>query len=334
MKDVLIVGCGSIGRRHAANAARLASVTVFDTAAQRLADAARTLNLASSTSLEEALARKPNAVVVATPQVTHLNIASAAITSGADVLIEKPIACSLDGLPEFLERAEQRHKRVRVVCNMRFHPAVAALHDHIALIGKPLFARAQYGNYLPNMRPGVDYRELYCARAETGGGVILDAIHEIDYLMWLFGPVARVNAVADRVGNFDIDVEDYAAITLKHASGVHSEIHLDYLQRSKRRSCEIAGTDGTLIWLSEGKIPEHCVVRFHPPGERAPRTLLDLPSVDSMQPYVEVMTRFLNSNVHDDGLLDGHGATANLAVALAAQRSAATGRTVTIETSR
>ena len=83
---------------------------------------------------------------------------------------------------------------MRVVCNMRFHPAVAALRHALPMIGKPLFAQAHYGNYLPDMRPGADYRTLYCASAAAGGGVILDAIHEIDYLIWLFGAVAARDA--------------------------------------------------------------------------------------------------------------------------------------------
>src|SRR5436309_2376616 len=98
------------------------------------------------------------------------------------------------------------------------------------------------------MRPGAEYRSLYCSRAEAGGGVILDAIHEIDYLAWLFGPVERVSAEAGRIGDLDIDVEDYASLALMHRGGVRSEIHLDYLQRWKRRGCEVVGSEGTLIW--------------------------------------------------------------------------------------
>src|SRR5436305_10024351 len=158
MTSVLVVGCGSIGRRHAANAAKLAGVTVFDAAYERAAEAARSLGIAACDSLEEALAAKPDAVVVATPHHAHLPVARAALAAGADVLIEKPLAPTLDGVPDFLSEAERLGRRVRVVCNMRFHPAVAALRRELPRIGRPLFARAQYGNYLPDMRPGAEYR--------------------------------------------------------------------------------------------------------------------------------------------------------------------------------
>jgi predicted dehydrogenase len=328
MTRVLVVGCGSIGRRHAANAARLASVTVVDAVPERAVETAQSLGVAAHSTFAEALTSKPDAVVVATPHHTHLPIARAALGAGADVLIEKPLAASLDGIDDFLSQAERLGRRVRVVCNMRFHPAVVALREALPRVGRPLFARAQYGNYLPDMRLGADYRTLYCARADAGGGVILDAIHEIDYLVWLFGPVERVSAEAGRIGDLDIDVEDYAALALAHRSGVRSEIHLDYLQRSKRRGCEIVGTEGTLVWTSEGKAPEECQVRFRPPGNRDWEVILSEPDLDVDAPYTELMNRFLGGDARDRDLLDGRGAAEDLAIALAARQAAARGSAV------
>ncbi len=316
------MGCGSIGVRHAVNAARLASVSVADIDARRAAETAQAVGVSFRASVAEGLAARPSAVVIATPHTTHLALASAALDAGADVLIEKPLAASLDGVGELVARVERERRRAHVVCNMRFHPAVAALRRALPRIGRPLFARAHYGNYLPDMRPGADYRALYCARAEAGGGVILDAIHEIDYLGWLFGPVEYVVAEAARLGTLEIDVEDYAALTLAHRGGVRSEIHLDYLQRSKRRGCEIAGTAGTLVWTSEGRDPENCSVRFRPPGNGPWESLVEDPALDTLAPYVELMQRFLTGESED--LLDLRGAAEDLAVALAARRAAAT----------
>lgn len=321
--SVLVIGCGSIGVRHAANAARLAAaVSVTDVIPERAAAAARSVGVSFRASVADGLAAAPAAVVVATPHTTHLALASAALDAGADVLIEKPLAVSLVGVPGLLARAQREGRRVHVVCNMRFHPAVVALRAALPRVGRPLFARAHYGNYLPDMRPGADYRTLYCARAEAGGGVILDAIHEIDYLRWLFGPVDSVVAEAARLGTLEIDVEDYAALTLTHRAGVRSEIHLDYLQRSKRRGCEIAGTEGTLVWTSEGRDPEYCSVRFRPPGGGPGEAIVEDPAVDTNAPYAELMQRFLGGDCDD--LLDLRGAAEDLAVAVAARHAAAT----------
>ena len=187
MKRVLVIGCGSIGRRHAVNAARFGTVSVADVDSARAAAVAREIGAEVCETVEQGLAAKPDAVVVAVPHRHHLPLATAALKTSGDILIEKPLAASLAGVGDFLQAADAAKRRVRVVCNMRFHPAIAALRAALPMIGRPRFAQAHYGNYLPDMRPGADYRTLYCASAEAGGGVILDAIHEIDYLVWLFG---------------------------------------------------------------------------------------------------------------------------------------------------
>ncbi len=284
---------------------------------------ARAVGGTACQSVEQGLAAKPDAVVIATPHHNHLPLARAALAAGCDLLIEKPLAPSLTGVADFLADVEQSGRRVRVVCNMRFHPALATLRGALPKIGKPLFAQAHYGNYLPDMRPGADYRTLYSASAAAGGGVILDAIHEIDYLVWLFGSVQRVTGEAGKLSDLAIDVEDYAALTLTHTGGVRSEIHLDYLQRSKRRGCIVAGSEGTLIWSSEGKTPERCLVRFCPAGSDRWQTILDQPALDTAAPYVELMRRFLDPAAGDGDLLDARGGAECLAIALAARQSAA-----------
>jgi predicted dehydrogenase len=329
VKRVLVIGCGSIGQRHATNAARIASVSVADVDRAKATAVAASIGGEACESVEAALAAKPDAVVIAAPHQHHLPLARAALGIGGDLLIEKPLAASLEGVAPFLRQAAGR--RVRVVCNMRFHPAIVALRAALPMIGKPRFAQAHYGNYLPDMRPGADYRTLYCASAAAGGGVILDAIHEIDYLMWLFGAVQRVSAEAGRLSELDIDVEDYASILLTHTGGVRSEIHLDYLQRVKRRGCVIAGSEGTLVWTSEGKSPERCLVRFCAAGSSEWKVMLDQPAVDTAAPYADLMRRFLDPQAGDGDLLDARGGAECLSVALAARQSAATLRAVTPE---
>ena len=62
-----------------------------------------------------------------------------------------------------------------------------AIQKHIDKIGKIIYARAQYGNFLPNMRPDANYREVYSARKASGGGVILDVILVLFNLAPWFG---------------------------------------------------------------------------------------------------------------------------------------------------
>ena len=320
---ILVVGCGSIGRRHAANAAALATAAVFDANAANARACADETGAACFTTLDSALDWKPDAVVVATPHRSHLEVARQAI-GVADVLVEKPLSHSIEGVPAFLEDVAARGRRAFVVCNMRFHPGPAALHRELHRVGKPLFARAHVGNYLPSMRPGRDYRELYAAKRSEGGGVVLDAVHEIDYLSWLFGPVANVACRAGKLSDLDLDVEDHALLALGHASGVETSAELDYLRPRKSRGCEIVGAEGVLVWHSDGKSPERCVVRFCPGGASEWQTLADLAEVDPSQPYRDLMSALVGE-LREPGttpLLDVRDAARVLEVALGALESA------------
>lgn len=317
---VLIAGAGSIGKRHAQNAKALSKdVRVFDADVEK----------SDFKSYEEALAWGPHAVVIATPHRTHIPLASQAVKAGAHVLIEKPISDRVDGVADFLAQADAAGRKVFVVCNMRFHPAVQALKSNLERIGNIYYARAHFGNYLPNMRPGADYRTLYCSNKDQGGGIILDGIHEIDYLSWLFGSVNHVSCEAEKISDLDIDVEDYAAMAMKHANGVRSEIHMDYLQQCKRRGCEIAGSKGTLLWESEGKNPEFCRVRFYDADGGAWQALYENKALDINEAYKILMDKFLSViEMRNDDLLTGRKALEDLKVALAMLKSASEGRRI------
>lgn len=316
---ILIAGYGSIGKRHAKNAAKLVETSVVDINPRASEDCERELCIRSFTDLESALEWNPDGVVVATPTNLHIPIALASVEAGANVLIEKPISNSLNGVDAFLNRAEFLNRKVFVACNMRFHPAIFVLRQNLNLIGQLLFARAHYGNYIPEMRPNADYRKLYSASREQGGGVILDGIHEIDYLIWLFGPICEVKCNAAKLSNLEIETEDYACILLRHKNGIASEIHLDYLRPFKRRGCEIVGDQGMLIWQSEGKNPEKCSVRLYEKKTKGWKSLFYSENVNMNRPYEKLMKHFIAGiQGRDVPILGGREAAEELSVALTA----------------
>jgi predicted dehydrogenase len=319
---LLVLGAGSAGLRHAMSGQALGlEVGIMDVdAARAAASAAKAGASMHFDGLDQALAWKPDAVVVATPHIHHVSQAIAALRSGADILVEKPISDRVERAAELLAAERQSGRKAFVVCNMRFHPAVAALHDNIDRAGAVRYARAHYGNYLPNMRPGADYRTLYCARADTGGGVMLDAIHEIDYLMWLLGPVTAVQGANARLSDLDIDVEDFANIVLAHGGGARSVITLDYLRPWKRRGCEIVGEKGLLLWESEGKQPERCSVRFYDAVSQHWDALFDCPDLDTNRPYIDMLDDFVGAiNGRPHKLQTAADAVERLAVTVAAR---------------
>ncbi len=250
---VLVAGSGSIGRRHMRN---LRSLGVNDIAAcdpdpERLAPMIDELKIHPFANFEHALgAFRPDAVLVCTPPSFHLSQASQGIAAGAHVFIEKPLSHSMEGVKALLGEACASGRVVQVGYNLRFHPAIRKMKQIVEenTIGRILWTRVEVGQYLPDWRPWQDYRQSYTARRELGGGIILDASHELDYLLWFFGEPIEVLCMASTVSQLAVNVEDSASLLLRFASGAHADLHLDFVQRVPSRSCKLVGEAGTAIW--------------------------------------------------------------------------------------
>ena len=244
---ILVVGAGSIGARHAGNLAALgARVTLTDQDGPRAEKAAAALGLEIGAVLDKPGWDGFDGIVIATPTVAHREQALAALGSGACVLVEKPLAVESSGLDELVRAAGNR---LMVGFNLRLHRPVERLMELATsgAAGRVLAARFWFGQYLPDWRPNVDYRTTYSARAELGGGILLDAIHELDLVMWLFdGDVEVVAAFVGRVGDLEIDVEDTVSAVLRAGSGAPVHVGLDYLSRRYRRGIEVVGSEATL----------------------------------------------------------------------------------------
>jgi predicted dehydrogenase len=188
-----------------------------------------------------------DAIVIASPSIHHADQLAAALAATPRVLVEKPLTTDTDGLDDLVAAAGDR---VMVGYNLRLHEPVEHL---VALVqdgraGEVSAIRLWFGSWLPDWRPAVDYRTTYSARRELGGGVLLDAIHELDLLVWLAGDgdFTVRGAIVDRIGPLDIDVEDTVKALLLHRSGIAVDVSLDYLSRRYRRGAEVIGDLATI----------------------------------------------------------------------------------------
>jgi predicted dehydrogenase len=134
--------------------------------------------------------------------------------------------------------------------NLRFHPAILELKGLVdgGELGTVHFAQASFGYDLRLWHPDSDYRSSYSARAELGGGIVLDAIHELDYLRWLLGPVSSVSAEMAHVSDLDIDVEDLAVVALRFESGALGSVDLNFFEPAYRRGCTLVGSNRAAWW--------------------------------------------------------------------------------------
>lgn len=254
--NALIVGLGSIGRRHLMNLRAVcpkAGLTVLrrpTSAAAPSGDAAEEFHAEIVHSLNEALERQPAFAVIASPAACHLETALPLAERGIHLLIEKPLAHSTAGVDELISVCERNRIVALVGYQLRFEESLRTLRDAVRdkRIGRVLGFHAEVGQYLPDWRPGSDYRRTASASRELGGGALLELSHELDYTRWIFGEPATVFAQVAPLGDLGLDVDDYADLTLSFRNGVFGHIHLNMVQRAPSRTCRVIGAEGTLIW--------------------------------------------------------------------------------------
>ena len=327
--SALIVGCGSIGARHARNLADLGvDVSVFDIDEERRDELATELDGATYSSLDAALESKPDTAFITTPSDHHVAPALEAANAGCHLFVEKPLSNGADGVDELLATIREKNLVTMVGSNFRFHPAITTIHELLERdrIGEVTSARIEGGSYLPDWHPDEDYRQMYSAK-EGVGGALLDYIHEIDYARWLFGEVAEVSAMFGSTSSLDIETEDTASLISRFEDDVLCEFHLDYVQRSYSRSCHVIGEDGTIRWEWDSG----CVRYYDSTAETWVETGDWSDEWETNRMYVDEVLHFLDRVAQGDEtrtpLTEGWE---DLRVALAAKESAESGRHVSL----
>ncbi len=317
----LVVGCGSIGRRHLKT---LRALGVGRLAACDPDPAGRAWAAAGGAQVFSALSGalstfRPDAAFICTPPALHVAQAREAVAAGANVFVEKPLGSSLDGVDALIDEVRAARRVAQVGYNLRFDAGLRRVRDLLGegRIGRVLWARAEYGQYLPDWRPGRDYRESYSARRDLGGGVLLDVSHELDYVTWLLGPPIQVAAMTGRVSRLDVDVDDCATVLLRFADGAQADVHVDFVQRGYSRSLKIAGEDGTILWDFRGR-----EVRVYDAGSGTWET--GTAPGDPGDMYVEEVRRFLE-NVVAGGEIEATLEEGRAVIELALQAASALG---------
>lgn len=326
---ILIVGLGSIGRRHLANARALdprAHITICHHSGRPQMSAEANAADSVVSSVEEAVAMRPDVAIIANPSPFHVPVAQQLADAGVHLLIEKPLSNDLSGVDALLDTCRARSLTLAVGYNLRFHKPLEVLHESLmeGAIGRPLAIVVAVGQYLPDWRTTADYRSTVTARRCCGGGVLLELSHEVDYVRWLMGEVAGVSARAGRLGDLDIDVEDDAELALSFTSGALGNIHLDMIDRAATRGCRVVGTDGTLVWREEDS-----EVKLFAGSPGAWRTLLEYRGDDRNGMYLAELRHFLDCvEGGATPLVDGQEARRVLEIILAAKESAECGKVV------
>lgn len=250
----LVVGIGSIGRRHLTNLHLLGVTECAFADPNASPDLVTTLVAETGArafgDFEAALdAFSPTVVFICTPSKLHIPQALVAARHGAHIFIEKPLSHTLDGIDALEQEVCSRGLIAAVGCNMRFHPGILKIRELLAAgtIGNPISVRYHSASFLPRWHPNGDYRKSYSADP-IQGGAILDCIHEIDLALWQFGAARLVGSAVLPASTLGLTVDGLAEILLRHDSSVLTSMNLNFVERQNRRSCLVIGSEGTINW--------------------------------------------------------------------------------------
>src|SRR6185437_5064731 len=343
---ILFIGLGGIGQRHARNLR-----SILGGNAELLAYRTRRLShlITATLGIDEtrnpesesgirvfddlmaALAEGPELAFICNPSGLHVDIALKCAEAGCHIFIEKPLSNSLAGVESLIQLARKKSLVAMVGYQLRFHPCLKQLSSVLkqAAIGRVLAVRAIIGEYLPFWHRYEDYRQMYAARADLGGGVVLSQIDEMDYLYSLFGVPRRVFAMGGHWSELDIDVEDTASVLMEFSWGgrplpVH--LQLDYLQYPPTRQCEVVGDNGkvtadfvtneVLIYRDRNLVPERCKYE----------------GFERNQLFLDELAHFLNCvKTRQQPMITLDDGMQSLRIALAAKESISSRRVVEIE---
>lgn len=240
---VLIIGLGSIALKHIAAIGKIVPNAEFY-ALRSHKNAQIKEGITSVFSSDELAEIVIDFAIISNPTSVHADTIKSLIPKKIPLFIEKPLFSDL-GNEEVLREIKEKQIPTYVACNLRFLGCLQFVKAYIK--NKRINEVNSYcGSYLPDWRPGTDYKTTYSANKELGGGVHIDLIHEIDYVYWLFGKPGKVSRVFSNTSSLDINAYDYANYTLSFPT-FNASIILNYYRRDAKRTLEIVMEDETLL---------------------------------------------------------------------------------------
>jgi len=218
---VLVIGVGSIGERHLRCFQKTgrAQVSLCELNEKLRTDVADRYDVQNVfTDLDEAIdAGGFDAAVICTPAQFHIPMAAKLAEQGVNLLVEKPLSTTLDGIEGLIELVERKKVTCSIGYTWRSHPATGPMKEAIdsGKFGKPVQLVYIGGQHFPTYRPA--YRDIYYARHESGGGCIQDAVtHMANLAEWFVGPIDRIIADAEHKLLDGVEVEDMSHYMTRH----------------------------------------------------------------------------------------------------------------------
>lgn len=324
MHKAIVIGTGGIGRRHALGLTATGRVdlsVVEPDEERRQAAETQFAPAASYTELADANLGTHDLAVICTPAHLHVPMMQACVDAGVSFLVEKPLAVTMDGVDDTIDKVHRSGVLARVGYIRRIGPELRSMREQIEAgkIGEVKLAYVNGSQEFPKYRP--DYRTTYYSRPEMGGGAILDAAsHVFDMLIWTMGRPVTVGAMHDRLVLDGSETEDTCLVTIRFESGAMANIAINQFQKRNVFTAEFIGTRGNLQM-------DHSTLNFTDDDSGGWSESRDF--MEGLVPTAAHQARFtLQANAmldalegKPDSLATLEDARINLAIALAAKQS-------------
>lgn len=240
---VLIIGLGSIAKKHI-KVLREIDAQVKLVALRSSSDSKIFEGITNIYNTESIPQEAPDFIIVSNPPLCHFDTLLKIKEYAVPLFIEKPLFSKIGSAEEnLIHEIQSKDIPNYVACNLRFLHALRIIREKIReeRINE---VNVYCGSYLPEWRPGVDFRNNYSANKNMGGGVHIDLIHELDYVYWIFGAPLCVHSLFANKSSLHISSYDYALYVWVYENFTVSII-LNYFRKDTKRSLEIVCESGT-----------------------------------------------------------------------------------------
>ncbi len=255
---VCFVGLGSIAKRHILNLKDICDEGNIQLQVDILRSSNREVDEEISAFVSdiyhigENIPDNYDVIFITNPTEFHIDTLKALHNKSRDFFIEKPLT-SYKKLECVYDISYRRDSIYYVACPLRYTNVIRYLKENLD-ISKVIAVRCISSSYLPDWRPGIDYRETYSAHKDLGGGVSIDLIHEWDYIQFLFGKPYSIYYSTGKHSSLEVDCEDYALYIAEYED-MTVELHLDYFGRKTLREIMIITDSDTIVGdLVESKV--------------------------------------------------------------------------------
>ena len=329
MYTILIVGYGSIGKRHFKNISKSINAKIIVLTKQKNLQKLESNNVFVTNSIKKALSYKPDIGFVTNETSLHVDTALTLAENNMHLFLEKPLSHSMKNVLKLKKQIKKKKLITQIGCHMRFHPCIKKIKNILEnnTLGRIISIYIESSSFLPDWHPCEDYRLGYAARDELGGGISLTCIHEIDLLYWFFGKPSKVFSITGKFSDLEVKSDDLSVMTFLFKNRIVGEVHLDYFQRPEFKSCKIKGTKGTLYWDSptnEIKIFNHRSKKW--------KSVLKIKNFKKNSMYINEIKHFFNNVKRKEKTMnDINDGISTLQIVLDAKKSSKLGKLVTIK---